>query len=175
MKNSFLIIFVSLAVLLMPCYALADSARTIVLKDGSQLKGNVIAFANGVYTIETLHLGQVQIHEDKIVSITSQGYAAQNPTPKTVQQEMLNMQQNLMSDPDIANDIMNLSQDEEILNLMNDPELMNDIMNFNTEKLQNNPKLQQLMQNPKMQQIMNKASQKIPATLPSSVSPSVSQ
>lgn len=144
--------------------------RTIILQDGSQLQGKVIGFEKGIYTLETLHLGRIQLHEDKITSITSPGFSAQATSPQRFQQEMLSVQQNIMSDPGMVNDIMSLSQDEEILSLLNDPELMQDVMNFNMEKLKNNPKLLQLMQNPKMQQLMNKASQKMPATLPMPVS-----
>ena len=57
----------------------ADASKIILLKDGSQLKGEVLAVNNDVYTIQTQNLGTIQIRGTDIVSI-----AAENLAPATV-------------------------------------------------------------------------------------------
>ncbi len=53
--------------------SLAQTKRTIRLKDGSVLRGKVIGMSNGTYTIKTGNLGTFQLPESKISSIEEAG------------------------------------------------------------------------------------------------------
>ena len=154
----------------------AESSRTIVLKDGSHIKGNILSLSDHIYMIETLTMGKIEVHEENILSILSSESGIEAPSGngqgQNFQAQMGQMQQNILQNPEMMTAIMGLAQDPEIMAILNDPQLLNDIMNSNVQGLENNPKVQELMNHPKMQGVIDKATQqKIippqPTTVPS--------
>ena len=73
------------------------------------------------------------------------------------------MQGNLLSDPQIMEDIQNALNDPQVQTLLSDPTLLDDVLTYDPETIQNNDTIQDLMQNPKIQDLINKIQQKIPS------------
>ena len=69
-------ILLSLPLILMACGLGFAETQVIALKDGSQIKGELVGVANGVYTISTETLGNLQIKSDQIASITAPSSSA---------------------------------------------------------------------------------------------------
>ncbi len=169
MKKKFCLLLISTAIIVTPPLLYAQSIRTITLKDGSTLKGQILQVQSGVYSIQTQYLGTVQIPESEILNIASQEYAPPAPSsniPASFSGESLKpqvdaMQQKILSDPEIISDIQNIAQDKKIMEMLQDPALLKDIQSYDANRIKGNQKIQELMQNQKMQNLLNKASQKI--------------
>jgi len=151
-----------------------EGIKTITLKDGTILKGNIIAFQNNVYTIKTALLGEISVRDEYIISI------AKNPTcalPARVQspqmpglpqlpQGMYNSPQmqshvnqlttTLMSDPSFITEIQQIVDDPELMNFFSDPSKFNLLFSLPPEEMQKDETFQKLIQNPKMQKLMEK-------------------
>lgn len=144
--------------------ALADT-QVITLKDGSQLKGELVGVNAGVYTVKTPIMGDVRINQNQVVSISAEGSAPQAmPMPAAASSGMSNgyapqiqaAQAQLMANPDIMTDIQDFAQDPEIAQLISDPQLMQMIMAKDVNGLQNTPQGQALINNPKMRALIEK-------------------
>ena len=169
MKNS-LRLYLAIAFCVTLCYAktlFADASKIILLKDGSQLKGDIVTVNNDVYTIQTQNLGTVQIRGTDIVSITAENPGPTKASPAlNLQGQAQNIQNQILSDPKLVSDLHNLTQDQEIMSILNDPNFLNDILSYDPERIQNNNKFQALINNPQFQQILNKIIEKVPAAVP---------
>ncbi len=153
-----------------------DTTKVITLKDGTVIKGKLLGLENGIYTVESTHLGTIHLHDDDIASITS-GNAAIPMTgaiapqslgtlPNTMPQvqtplqgQAMGLQQKLLSDPQAMTEIQALAQDPQIMELLSDKDFVNAIMSYDPEKIKNNPKTQMLLDNPKIRSLMNRAAQ----------------
>lgn len=147
-----------------PSYA--QTAKTIALKDGSTLKGKVIKLENNIYTLEIPSLGQIEVPESDIISITPAKAPSGNgddPQKTELKDQVQKIQGNIMTDPALMLDIQNIVNDEEVRKLLSDPKLMQDVLSYDQEKIQGNKGVQDLMDNPKIQDLMNKIYQKIPS------------
>lgn len=147
--------------------------QTITLKDGTTLKGFLLDVTDDSYIIQTKHMGQVKIHVDDLISITT----VKKPTPQIFQQKnypLMNslggqpsagqvnqLQQQLLSNPEIMNSLKELMEDAEVVNLLKDPSLQDDAFSMDPVKMQNNQSIQDLLKHPKMQEIINKAGQQL--------------
>lgn len=164
MKRISLLILIAL-ILSVP--ARAQSEKTIILKDGTVLKGSLVELKNNIYTIQTSHLGQVQINESDITSINSgQAPAVSNSNlmkltggNSELTGKMQEMQQNIMENPEIMKEITALVSDEEIQILLKDPQLVQDISTMDPARVQDNGKVQALMQNQKFKALIDKLQQ----------------
>lgn len=65
-------------------------------------------------------------------------------------QQISEMQQQMMSDPQIVAQLKELAEDPSILEVLNDPDFIAAVMNKDIEKVKNNPKAQALLNNPKI-------------------------
>ena len=164
-------IILSLVVLLaITIPSFAESDKIITLKDGSNLIGHILSLQDDVYTIKTQNLGQIQIKQEDILSI-SQPQTLPSPSPnvtpassmnyqpKDIQGQVQRLQGNVMNDPKMMAEIQRLSEDKEIMSILSDPEFMKDVMSYDPERLQNNPKLKALMDNPGMKALMERMGQ----------------
>ena len=183
LKLTWLLLLLPLAVLFIATTAMAqpsqyqpqttDTNKTITLKDGTKIKGQVIGFQNGVYTIQSTHFGQIAIKDSEITSISStdlppaNNYAQTLPNPNVAngvdpnafKAQAVGLQQKLLNDPQNVADIQTLTSDPQFLELMNDKEFVSAIQNYDLEKIKSNPKTQMLMSNPQIQKIMQRSIQ----------------
>ena len=162
-----------LLVLAVPLYA--DSAKVINLKDGTVLKGQVLEFKEGVYTLETSVAGQLQVSDEDILSILSAEAGAADPSDPAssngpglpqdntqIKEQVQQLQGSVMSDPALMTDIQGMLNNEELQAIFSDPQFVNDVLSYDPQKINQNEKTQELLQNPQMQAIMEKIQQKMP-------------
>ena len=143
----------------------SHTEQVITLKDGSQIKGDLISVKDGSYTIKSPLMGEVIVNSDQVANITNP-QAAPPPTAApltapgaaagTMDSQIQAAQNRLMADPQMISELQMLVQDPEIAQLLTDPALMQAVMAKNPAALQNNPKAQALMQNPKMRALMDR-------------------
>ncbi|MFT5208744.1 MAG: hypothetical protein ACI9CE_000458 [Flavobacterium sp.] len=74
------LIILSLLIFCQPQAANAES-KLILLEDGREIVGELIALANGSYTISTKSLGTIRVSERQVSKITS----VNNSNPNSVQ------------------------------------------------------------------------------------------
>jgi hypothetical protein len=153
-KNPLLLLTL-LAVFATPC--LADD-QVITLKDGSQVKGDLIGIKDDNYTIKTESMGEVTVSKDKVLSINNGAVAPAAPLtgalPIAESQAVDAAQQQLLSNPEMMSQIQALAQDPEVLELLSDPTLVETIASKNPDALKAHPKGQALMDNPKLRAIV---------------------
>lgn len=145
----------------------AEAIKVIKLKDGSTLKGKVLRLDDGVYTLETSNLGEMNIDEADILSITTQDLSEKPATTSSTQKSELQrqvqqIQGTILSDEDVMTEIQNLLKDDNIKAMLSDPKLLEDVTSFDRQRIEQNTSIQDLMNNLKMRNLMNKIQQKIP-------------
>ena len=158
---------------LLSSLGLADtSERKIILKDGSIIKGTVTKMENGVYTVVSDRLGEMQINDQDIANIQSgndpvlvsdTSSHSENTQSSNLKNQVQAMQGTILNDPEIMNDIMGLMDDPEIQTLLSDKAFISDVNSLDQNKIQNNDKMQSLMNNPKMQKLLEKAQSRMTA------------
>lgn len=166
--KSFLLSFALTATLLinpLPTFA-QEATKTITLMDGTKVKGKIVSFANGVYTVNTSNLGNLTIKDSDVVNISAAGApeaAATNSTANStssIQGQVNQMQNSLMSDPQMMEDVKNLLDNPEIMNMLSDKQFISDVMSYDPARIESNQKTKQLIENPEVQQLMEKIGQK---------------
>jgi len=151
--------------------------QTIILKDGTTLKGRLIGVSGDQYIIETSHMGQVSVLIADTVSITtgqnfpSTGQMGNIFGGLTGGQQAMPSQlgqfgQSFLADPEVQAAVQELMSDPEIMALMQNDQLKQDVFTMNPQQIYSNPNIQQLMQNPKVQKIINRLSDKMPQANP---------
>ena len=132
--------------------------KIIILKDGSQVKGELIAVKDGTYTVKTDLMGEVNVSADQVTSISALEAAATAPA---MRQTIEATQQKLMTDPAVMAEIQAMAQDPQIVQLLSDPGLVKAVVSKDVQSLQNNPNGQALINNPKMRALMEKVVQQM--------------
>jgi len=136
----------------------AQTQKTISLKDGSTIIGEVIQLKDGVYTIKTSLLGEIEVKDEDILTIS---IAAESSSSNSLKNQVQQIQGDILNDEEIMEDIQNVMQDKEIMKLLSNPDLINDVMTFNEDKIRANESISDLMANPEIQNLINKINQKI--------------
>jgi hypothetical protein len=103
----------------------------IELKDGSVINGQIVSYANGVYTINTDTLGEIKVEAAKISKIESINTPLTNTAVNSIaqtgnltQSQMDSYKQALMNDPKNAAIIAELAADPQIQELAKDPQIV---------------------------------------------------
>jgi hypothetical protein len=163
---------------------LAEPIRTIELHDGSVISGEIISFANGVYTIESSSLGILEIEDAKIRVIRSPATelvpstpqpAQPAPQPNSLQQlnpallpptttmggsDLQSLQGLIMNNPETLNSVMSLQNDPDFQSILQDPEIMNAVMSGNFNILLSNPKFMKLLEHQQVKEIQKQLEHK---------------
>ncbi len=153
---------------LTPC-VFSATTKYITLKDGSVIKGELVSFENGTYTVQTDNLGQLQLPEANVVSVANQGLVAQGPTA-SAQPNFSNrvsaMQNQIMADPQAMQAVQAMAEDPEIASMISDPnfvqKLSTAVSNGNVDGVADDPRIQELMGNPKMQALIQQLQENSP-------------
>jgi len=156
--------------------------QTVVLKDGTVLKGHLLSVSGDTYVIRTGNLGDIDVNAANVQSIS-----AGNPAPAVGAAPMMGnpgmmgmgmmgaggmggamnpasvnmMATSMMGDPQVSALLQEMTSDPEMMQLMQDPAFMQAMMSMNSEALQNDPRFQKLLSNPKMQNLINVVGQKM--------------
>jgi hypothetical protein len=158
-----------------------EPQQTIILKDGTVLKGNLLSVSGDTYVIHTGNLGDVKVSAGDIQSISAGnvqpamgtgvgmpmvgGTGMAGMSAGAINPAQVNaMASSMMADPQINSIVQEMASDPEMMALMQDPTFVQALMSMNTAQLQNDPRFQQLLANPKMQNLINTVGPKmIPA------------
>jgi len=150
--------------------AFADQGQQVItLKDGSQIKGELSGINNGVYSVKTPIIGDVQVNASDVSSITKDtgnttapvasvaaAPAQASASTSNMDQQIAASQQKLMSNPQSMAILKEMMQDPEITEALQDPALVQAVTSHDYQAVQNNPKVQELMSSPKMQALLQK-------------------
>jgi len=158
------ILFLMLFFLNFLSFALADKLNRIELNDGSVIIGEISNFYNGIYTIDSSGMGQLQIEESRIKQISfatnNQASAPKEPLPNNLSSDNINAMANkMMSDKDTMGMIASLQNDPQFQAIINDPNIINAVKSGDSASLINNQKFMQLKDNPTIQKIKERTSQ----------------
>ena len=169
MKKYITIIFLFSGLLILTASLNADPLKTITLKDGSTIKGEIVKFENNIYTVETPHLGEVKINDTEIKNINAgevnpvQPFGGQNsgfPTQANNSPQLMNqvqqMQGSILTDPELMAEIQELMKDPSIMSIISDEKVVDDAKSFDVNRIGSNDKMKELMNNPKFHALMNK-------------------
>ncbi len=151
--------------------AFAEDLKRITLKDGSVIRGELISFDKGLYTVKTENLGQLLLSEANVVSVVNESLAPQAQAvpqaPNVPQQaaasggfssQVSAVQNQIMSNPQTMQAIAMMAEDPEIMAMMSDPafvqQLTAALSGNNLEGVAKDPRVLKLMANPKMQALI---------------------
>ncbi|MFQ5671809.1 MAG: hypothetical protein ACE5G9_01845 [Nitrospinales bacterium] len=156
-------------------HAGGGTPKEIELTDGSVIQAEVLSFSNGIYRLKSNTLGVFSIDEKKIRSIRFKQSGSANSPPRgassrnvpggnfsatggqPVQQQVREMTDRLMQDPDALRLIQSLSNDPSVKGILKDRELMRAIDRQDLERLATDPKIQSLMRNKTLGKLLEKA------------------
>jgi hypothetical protein len=132
----------------------AGELKTIELKDGSVITGELLSLSGGVYTIKSDSLGVIKLEESKVRAIRSQAPAG-SAAPGTGA-EVRGLQEKMMSDKEVMSMIQSLQDDAEFKKLLQDPEVMKAVQSGDVASLMANPQFMKLLNNPTVKDIQKK-------------------
>lgn len=157
--------------------------QSIFLKDGTVIKGKLVGVLDDeYYVIETQHLGSVKVHISDFQGMTTGGQSLSGtsggtqsdigtmPSLNQLQlggsagistEQMTQLQQTLLSDPQMMAEIQKLMDDPEIMKLIQNGDIMAELSTMDPNRIQNNEEILKLMNNPNMQAVIEKVQQKI--------------
>ena len=138
--------------------AFAGTPGEIELIDGSLIRGEIVSFKEGVYTLRSKAIGSIEINESKIRAIrfTSDetGHkAAYRATDGPTSAESEDLQHELLNNEKILPILLSLQNDPEIQEILNDPDIMDAVFAGDLQRLMSNPKFMELLNHPKVRQI----------------------
>jgi len=131
----------------------AGEVSEFALTDGSTIRGEIVSYSNGVYTIESGSLGKVKIDEAKVrvIRVKSDSSSTQEFSSASLSSEAQALQQLMLSDDQLLNNVLSLQDDLEVQAILQDPALVGAVSSGNIDALISNPKFMQLLLNPKIQ------------------------
>ncbi|MFP4347560.1 MAG: hypothetical protein ACLFQY_04695 [Desulfococcaceae bacterium] len=143
-------------------FASAGQMREVVLSDGSVLLAEVVSYKEGVYTLRSDTMGELEVQDSAIRTIREPGAAAAPGTLShqadraPTQEDVESMKQSVLSNPGLLGMVFSLRNDPAIQEIIQDPEIMALVMSGDVESLESNQKFMKLMENPKIQAIVEK-------------------
>lgn len=167
-KQGVFSIFLSIALCFMG-QAKAFGGQTIILTDGSIIKGQIIGASENNFVIKSQTTGTHTIEQSRVLEISrekprtasspqqfSETGASLSRTGNSQQFEQI--ESALMSNPKIMQAIQDLLSDPEILDLLEDPELSDVIQNeTDPASLMSNPAFMKVLSHPKTQAVVEDA------------------
>ena len=138
----------------------------IELTDGSVINGEVVAYLDGIYTINTANLGKIELKAEKVSKIESLNYALP-ATPVVPVVSMNNLSQSqvsaygqaLMQNPGNADILKGLANDSNLMELARDPAIVNAAKTNDFQALLSNPKFMSIVNSPEVQEAAKKLKQ----------------
>lgn len=131
-------------------FNMVNRAETIELKDGNRISGTILSLENGLYTVQSASLGEIQIAKTQVLKITS---TDDENTGQDMASLQSNMREKIVSNPSLMNSIMTLKNNPEVQDVLSDPELMRAIANGDLNALMHNEKIKRMMENPEIKSI----------------------
>ena len=122
--------------------------------DGSVINGEIVSYADGIYTINTPTFGAMKVEAKKVSKIESTSPIAQadNPTPSQVS----TYGQKLMDNPENAAIVVGLTSNPGLQEMANDPEILEAAKKNDIQALMKNPKFMNIVNSPEIQEAAKK-------------------
>ncbi len=138
----------------------------IELTDGSVIKGEIVSYANNVYTINTANFGEIKVEGTKVSKIESANYVSPGaPAGANLQGNNLSSSQvyaygqKLMEDPQNAAVITGLASDPKFQEMAKDPQIMEALKAGDMQALMKNPKFMSVANSENVQETVKKLKQ----------------
>lgn len=173
-KKVLFLIFI-ITVLALACgLTVAQQERMIALKDGSTVRGEILAYADNVYTVRSA-LGTLQISDQEIIEITTpqapstpgQTPSADPVTADVLDAQIAQAQGQLMQDQDFVSDVKKLAEDPQVMQLLSQPDILRAVASRDVQTLESSPAFKDLMNNPKILDLIQAAGQRMAPPSPS--------
>jgi hypothetical protein len=146
-------------VLLVGRPARGGAPRDIELSDGTHLHGEIVSAANGSFHIRSESMGEVEIPEGRVRSITpvetgtpphlDAGGSAQAASSAAAE----SVQRSLGANPAAMDRVLSLQDDPNVRAILADPALMQAIQSNDLETLGRDPRIRALLENPTVQEV----------------------
>jgi hypothetical protein len=137
-------------------WAFADDI-VLKLKDGSFVRGELITFSDGIYTVDSASLGILKIKSDSVGSIESSNNTASNGgVDSHLQNQLADINTKLTQDEEAMAMIMSLQNSPDMQAILADDEIMRAIQTMDYDALMNNPKIIKLMDNAQIRAIQER-------------------
>ena len=140
----------------------ASFAATVMLRDGTVIRGEIKSLQDDVYTIETDSLGTIRVRKQEVHSIEEGGEAmsaagveSSTHGSSPAAGDLNATQSRIMQDPKLLATILALQDDPDVVAVLADPEIAKAVAAGNYAELLNNPKIVALMHNAKMREIID--------------------
>ena len=138
------------------------SAATLVLKDGSVVRGDIKTLQDSVYTVESKALGTVRVREQDIRSIelgdesgpATPADSSDNKSPSQPA-DVQNLQSQMLQIPGLFSMIQALQNDPEVQAALSDPEITSAVASGDFARLMNNPKIIALLDNANVREVID--------------------
>jgi hypothetical protein len=131
--------------------ASGGEVRTITLRDGSTIAGEVVSLSGGVYTFQSATMGTITVRESDVRSITT---TANTQAPAQLDA----VQTRIAADPEAVQAITALQNDPEVQAVIADPEVQRALQSGDVEALLANPKFTRFAADPKIEELAKKLS-----------------
>ena len=132
----------------------AGPVRDIALTDGSVVSAEVISLDNGIYTLRSDTLGDMQIPAAKIESIaTREQTSTASASEPSANANIESLREAFVQDPNTMVKIQMLQNDPLVMDILNDEATMRAINAGDLGTLMNDPKIKALMDHSTVQEI----------------------
>ena len=135
----------------------------IELTDGSIINGEIVSFANGVYTINTSTFGEIKVGSEKVSKIESVNYTLPYTSISPIAQtnnlagsQVSAYGQTLMKNPENTAIVTGLTKDPGLQEIARDPELQAAAKTGDIQALLKNPKFMDIVNSPEVQEAVKK-------------------
>lgn len=139
------------------------SAATLVLNDGTVIRGDIKTLQDDVYTVETESLGTLRVRKQNIRTIdhdggqptgspTSGSPTSGSPANAAALQAT---QLRILQDPGMLSMIQSLQNDPEVQAVLADPEIASALASGNFAALMSNPKIIALTSNSNVREVVD--------------------
>ncbi|MFZ5800717.1 MAG: hypothetical protein ACOY3D_05005 [Candidatus Omnitrophota bacterium] len=145
------ILFLSLIFTVNVLLCFAAESR-VELTDGGVIKGEVIALADGVYTIKSAALGEMKIPAEKVLRIEP----AEGTSAGSMSSQMEAYKAKILNNAEIMNMISRLAAQPQIQEMVKDPQIQSSAKSGDIQTLLKNKKFTDFVNSPEVQKITNK-------------------
>lgn len=131
----------------------------VELSDGSTINGEIVSFADGVYTIKSPATGEVKVAQDKVLRIETASAALtynRGQSGDLMQAQVAAMREKLMANPENAAVVNAVSKNPTLQEMADDPQIQEAAKKGDIQALMNNPKFMEIVHSPEMQEAVKK-------------------
>ncbi len=145
-------------------FSAASFAATVVLRDGTVIRGEISSLQDDVYTLQTDSLGMIRVRKQEVRSIdeggeptSAAGVESSTHGSSPGAGELDATKSRIMQDPKLLATVLAVQNDPDVVAVLADPEITKAMAAGDYAALLNNPKIVALMHNAKIREIIDGA------------------